>query len=1142
MRSLRHSLVCAAILGAVLFCAQIGVVRGQDTVAADSLFNAAYMLMQDKEFALARDGWNDFLQKYPTNSQADFALHCLGVCHFNLNEWDDAIRCFSQASIRENFSHRDESTFFLGRTYVQRAAHLPLVLAGQKKSRRANTLVERRRGISADAKREYENGIQAFKAAEVLFPDSLHRQEAEYWTGYALYQIGKPDDAIRYLEKVAQGKDPKHQNNARYLMCEVYLNLSPSRADRALEELEVILDNEPETSMRLRAQRLQADVLYQQKKFEQACVVFETIAKDAEFAPFLTPEGENPAVLNVANMRYRWGETLMKLKRYDEAAEVFRQITSDYKDSYYANYARHQQGLALKNMQNGKDETPNRLDQAATLWKQLLESNPQDEALRIAATHELAAYYLEVGTPEKAALLFEGINMRRAPALLLRDHADTLAALHKTDEAVAIYVQLFEDNQTPKMIEDAGDALYRAAVTCSAEKQYEKAFFLAEKLVSWDGFARLSASRQIRAQNELARAAYYTRRFLQAKEIWEQLATENPGSTSSVRWVLLAAKALRAAGDSLALVDFLDQWTKKIRMGECGCEKNESELNREIELSHLLGAAYRSVALDVQKKNPETGGSEAEEWFIKSRRAFVRAYNLFVVESEKTYRDADLLFYDLALTYHSLEDWEKCNKMLIRMAKRFKDSKYRDRMYFLRGQNYLAQEKHSLAARCFELLLEKCSDSPLRAEAALVASQCMLKLGDRKKAIEFTRQLENSAEYMGRGASIRALAAMKDEDYRTAMEAWEVVMNSDAPEMQEALPEAIYGVAYCKIMLGENEEAAPLLERLIQEFPDWSALETAFNQRVALYLNLKDSEKAADALAQMEKRFPESAFLRTLEYQLGLLLFQNENWNEAQRYFKKVSKKAERDEIYRSSILHTAWALFQAGKLDLCAESVQQVLADFVLDEGASEEEIAAQGAFRAEMQYISGLVCFEQKKREEALDFLLASRVGKFLKPEMDENAALLIIQVYDDLKYWNDLIAASEAFYRDFPESKELTRVRYKNAFALYMQTRLADALALCEIILESDDPLFVMKTLLLKGQALFSQNKYEDAIKVFYQVIYGVEEPELQADALYETAKCFEALGKIEQAKKHYRDLVDKFPESNKIKFARKKLSDL
>ena len=77
---------------------------------------------------------------------------------------------------------------------------------------------------------------------------------------------------------------------------------------------------------------------------------------------------------------------------------------------------------------------------------------------------------------------------------------------------------------------------------------------------------------------------------------------------------------------------------------------------------------------------------------------------------------------------------------------------------------------------------------------------------------------------------------------------------------------------------------------------------------------------------------------------------------------------------------------------------------------------------------------------------------------------------------------------------------------------------------------------------GQIQFQQKKYAEAVKSFYLVLYGYPYPQWQADAAFEAAKCFEALHKKSQAIKQYQELIEKFPQSDKVTAAKSRLEAL
>ena len=87
------------------------------------------------------------------------------------------------------------------------------------------------------------------------------------------------------------------------------------------------------------------------------------------------------------------------------------------------------------------------------------------------------------------------------------------------------------------------------------------------------------------------------------------------------------------------------------------------------------------------------------------------------------------------------------------------------------------------------------------------------------------------------------------------------------------------------------------------------------------------------------------------------------------------------------------------------------------------------------------------------------------------------------------------------------------------------------------------------LMEGEVLFEQEKHKDAIKSFFKVAYGFGEQQAppdyhpwQAQATFEAARCFEVLGKPDQARTLYAELVERYPQSQQTPAARKRLESL
>lgn len=1097
---------------------------GQDQLAADTAFNGALGLTNAGEYELARDGWAEFLEKYPTNSQRTYATHYWGVCLFHLQEYDAAREKFQTAAADPHFPARDEAVYFEGLTCFEKARTIPGRRVSRAKKKEADTLAEREQEPTADAKTLYAEAIQLFRQILSQFSESSYRTDCYFYCGLCFQQLGKYDDAIHSLKIVISTENHPLVNRALYTLAEVYLNLRKPDSGKALTTLDTLLKNKPDTATEVRALRLRADVLYQLKRYAEAAEVFAGILTNEAFSVWTNVETEDPTLLDLANLLYRYGETQLRLKKEEEARALFAKVCETYPNSSYTPFARYQMALAIKRLlvETGNTEKYS-LQDGAQLWQAILDdpATRRERSLRTATVHQLSRYYLQQNEPQKSLELLDQVFIEKAPTLLIRDKADTLAALQRYGEAITLYERLFSQLQKPENESRAADAIYQVIRISSRQKDYAQALATAQRLASWNGFSRVSEKWQMAVRHEMASASYQLQQYREAQEIWQSLLEQFPDSPYGEIWVTWCAYAMQNEGNYRGAVTFLRPWVEKAK---------------SLEWRHILGVCEVQAALAL----PE---AEQKSALTRGRKTLFAAYRQF--RQQPDYSRGDALYYDLANTYFLQDDYKKCDTLVKNALKRFKDSSMRDRFYYLRGKSMMQQEKNRSALQAWELLTKRCPKSPLVPEALLAASQCCLRLGKTKEAIGFTTRLEREFpenQLSETGANVRAVAAMETSDYDMALEAWQVLLHSEKADLKKLRPDALYGTGFCFLQQKNFADAEKMFAQLLEESPDWEYADRAYYQWIKALLNQKKQEEAERRLAEMEQTFPESAYLRETRYLLGLEHYAAEEMERCREYFAKVSDGNWTDRLSRQAALRMVWSFYRGKNAVSAARRAQETLDTIRITTDLPSAEKQAIRCFEAELQFVLGMSLFDNEQPDQALECLKRSLESGLLEKAYAENGTEIIVQIYENSRQWKETVEWARRFAEKFPESEGLPRILYKEALAAYMQNQLHAAEEVCHRILSLNDALFVSKALFLLGEIQFARKDHEGAIKTFYQVIYGLEEPTLQADALYETARCFEALGKKEQAIKHFNQLLERFPDSDKVRIAKRKLEKL
>jgi TolA-binding protein len=148
-----------------------------------------------------------------------------------------------------------------------------------------------------------------------------------------------------------------------------------------------------------------------------------------------------------------------------------------------------------------------------------------------------------------------------------------------------------------------------------------------------------------------------------------------------------------------------------------------------------------------------------------------------------------------------------------------------------------------------------------------------------------------------------------------------------------------------------------------------------------------------------------------------------------------------------------------------------------------------------------------------------------------------------------WASSLELAERMIAAAPQSPRLPQARYAAAWALQNLGRLDEAAAGYRAVADAERTETAARARLMEGEVLFEQGRHKEAVKAFFKVAYGYGERAAppafhpwQAQATFEAARCFEVLGKPDQARGLYAELADRYPDSEQTPAARKRLEAL
>ncbi len=137
---------------------------------------------------------------------------------------------------------------------------------------------------------------------------------------------------------------------------------------------------------------------------------------------------------------------------------------------------------------------------------------------------------------------------------------------------------------------------------------------------------------------------------------------------------------------------------------------------------------------------------------------------------------------------------------------------------------------------------------------------------------------------------------------------------------------------------------------------------------------------------------------------------------------------------------------------------------------------------------------------------------------------------------------MATSAQAAKQFPDSEYVPELLYEQGWAKQNLGQADEALPIYEEVTAKTDREVAARARFMIGEIYFEKKNHAEAIKNFFKSAYGYGYPQWQANAQYEAGRCFEVLGKPEQAVKSYQEVVEKFPDSDKTPLAKARLDAL
>jgi TolA-binding protein len=390
----------------------------------------------------------------------------------------------------------------------------------------------------------------------------------------------------------------------------------------------------------------------------------------------------------------------------------------------------------------------------------------------------------------------------------------------------------------------------------------------------------------------------------------------------------------------------------------------------------------------------------------------------------------------------------------------------------------------------------------------------------------------------------RADARQRKGDFAGGLADCERLLAGDASKKLEpaAVTEARFLLALCLAGTDKHAQAAATFQKLLAERPDFPAADRAVFEMGLALARAGRQEDATRAFADLVQRFPKSTYAAEAWLELAERRWAAEDWPAAA-------------EAYRAAIT-SAGATPELAPL---AEQARHKLGwTHVMrkEPGPAAEAFAAQlatapdGPLSADAAALLGDALVSLGKPDEAAKAFAKALAapGRMSSAALRGLAFIRAAESAAASEAWDKSLMFAEQLLATDPDSPRASEARYAAAWARQNLGRLDEALAGYRAIASGPRTPLAARAQLMEGEVLFEQTKHKDAVKAFFKTAYGFGEQTpaafhpWQSQATFEAARCFEVLGQPEQARKLYAELVDRYPDSEHVPAARKRLEAL
>ncbi len=938
------------------------------------------------------------------------------------------------------------------------------------------------------------------------YPDYPDADQALYFQGQAFYKLGRYDEAVAAFEGLDTFDNAKFKEVAQYDLASAYQQTG--KFDRALSAFEQYLrsvptdDAEAIDDINLQIAKLNM-LLAAAARGRQESVQAVELLKKADQR--LRRISDNPNSAFYADACFRQAMVAGELEEFSRAAKLFEQAATD-KDSPNANQAMVMAGREWI-----------RAKKYPVAIKTLEPLTRGDSGFGLEAVILLSNAYRSSGVPEKANALTEAWIEKSAEAplhvALLMENAEAAYATPKmkpkaAERFLAIADKFPQDRAAP-------EALFNATAAWWESFETDKSIETAKRFMKNHSAHPLAMD----VQDILGDAQLVKEDYAAGEKTFRTLAENFPKSKRQSHWTLRTGWALYLQKKYPETEAWLTARLDSIKL-----PKRASEARHWIGASQYQQNKYADAMVSLQNSIDSVQQWErADETLLaflrcqlatdsidEARLTVAKITSQFPQSpavAESVFRIGETLYDD-----NELEDALSQYQLLLN---KFPKSEFVPASLLGQGWALLRTDRADEAEKSFNSLIERFPDHQMASQARMARSVAHRKLGKAGEAIEALKQfLETAPEGDTKNSSLFEL-----------------------------------GLAYVE---NENWEEAEKVFRSLLNLPNENRL--ADRTRYELAWTLESLNRLDDATAQfrdLADTFPASPLAAEAHFKVATAFYDQKKYDDAATFYNNVIDGPNvSNELMEKALYKLAWSSYKQNRFEQSAEVFDKQTARF------PEGSLAVDGRFMLAQSW------FENENYAKALEaYIVAKPIVLQSKSTPDRLKWLTMIngaKSANQQEQWQqaiDFATPLTTIEADEATQHEAWFEIGQARMGLNQEDGAIDAWQRAA----ANTGKTGARARLMKGDLLFKQKQFDEAIDEFKLVFYGhggTESPpeirSLQAYAVYEAARCSyvrisEASERmkpqlVKDAIQHFTYLVKNYPNQSLVKDARKQLETL